>query len=299
MRISDTLNLSAEEISQFQGHLSDANVVGCGRGERQRAGRWTRESCLSVYVQRKFSDEELARSDASTRPLPRQVGSCAVDVLEVGALSFNVAHWSSFASAIDVGFGAAAVADPEGPPLVLLAGHAALPRPGGAYLPRWSPGDGGSVKVQGHQGVVVGGAFGDGQGVDWAVIRLPDVKVQTEHHVTKTGTPIAYTGVLRPHEPLHFFSPVRREFVHGAVLGFEASLKIAGTVYSNLLLVASTDEGPFSVRRDSGSLVFNAENRAIGMIVASSDDRPISALATIPALVADPDFARFARHFFQ
>lgn len=300
MRIFDTVKLSEDEIRQISAYAGDDNVVGWGRGERKRGGQWTREACLVAYVAKKFGDEELAREDASTRPLPREVGAHAVDVLEIGSLSFNVAHWSAFASAVDTGFGAAALADPKGPPLALLAGHAALPRPNGAYLPRWSPGHGGEVKVEGLAGQVVGGAFGHGQSVDWAVVRLPDVKVKTTHHVTGGGTPLAYTGVLQQREPVHFYSPVRRTIVHGVVLGFEASLKIAGTGYSNLLIVESAVAGErFSVRNDSGSLVFNAENRAIGMVVASSDTKPASVLATIPELLGDPDFQRFAHHFFR
>ena len=76
-------------------------VVGYALGTRQRAGRPTGETCLTVYVRRKLDASELRAR--AWRPLPGKLGtgsrSIEVDVVELGDLE---RHAASLASAPEV-----------------------------------------------------------------------------------------------------------------------------------------------------------------------------------------------------
>lgn len=287
--------------------LQDPNVVGYGIGPRRTAAEWIPERCLCFYVREKFSEAQITEGTRATRALPRRIDGLRTDVLAIGEFRANdISHLSEFRS-LHATFGAAALATPQGGPhLALVAGHAALPRgPGGSWTPIWQ--GGGQVQVQAFYGDIVGGRFGGGGSVDWAVARLhvPAHKITLQNHVTGAPPPQPHTGVFQPHQPVHFHSPARHVSITGEVLHFTGDLQVwvggspTHAAYSNLLIIRSTTPGQnFSVDSDSGSLVFDQENRAIGMIVGSSDAEPISAIATISALLGDSNFAPFRPIFF-
>ncbi|MEM7225485.1 MAG: hypothetical protein AAF495_21085 [Pseudomonadota bacterium] len=58
------------------------NVVGVASGQRVRRGQPIGEPCVTVYVERKLPESQLAAKDI----LPKEIGGLPVDVVEVGQL---------------------------------------------------------------------------------------------------------------------------------------------------------------------------------------------------------------------
>jgi len=62
--------------------LGYPNVVGVAKGLRIRQGRPSSEPCVTVYVERKIPETDLAAADI----LPKKIEGIPVDVVEVGKL---------------------------------------------------------------------------------------------------------------------------------------------------------------------------------------------------------------------
>lgn len=107
------------------------NVVGFGRGRRRKGGRDTGESCLTVLVSRKLPLTALAAADR----VPRWLGGRRTDVVEVGRLELlgidrtarlrparpgvSVGHYRSTAGTL----GAVVYGRDVGTPLILSNNH--------------------------------------------------------------------------------------------------------------------------------------------------------------------------------
>ena len=72
-----------ETIERHQSTLlSLANVVAIARGVRMKQGAPTGEACITIYVERKLPESELAEKDI----LPKTIESLPVDVVEAGKI---------------------------------------------------------------------------------------------------------------------------------------------------------------------------------------------------------------------
>src|SRR5262245_19024099 len=67
-------------------------VVGVGLGHRIQAGRWTPEPCISVFVDRKISLEEMEQEELQRVPELTRVGKrrLRIDVVQLGKLDRQI-----------------------------------------------------------------------------------------------------------------------------------------------------------------------------------------------------------------
>ena len=286
-----TLVLTPTDTRVLRRILLDPNVCGVGYGARRTSGERRRERCICFYVREKYSDDEIRRRRRYVKSIPEHIGAYQTDVLALGSIRANaIDHSETFSSPHSL-CRAAALARPDvGSALALLPGHAALPGP---------------ISVDGWQGNIRAGGFGDGGSVDWAVAELdvPPAQVSVLHRHSGLATPFVTAAAGAGSAPVSFYSPIRDATVKGRILHAVKSISIEvrgqPTAYSDLLLIHSSDNDPFSVVGDSGALVFDGMERPIGMIVGAATKEPISMITRLSSLLKHPPFQQFRHAFFQ
>lgn len=75
-RIDETIERNQSKI------LSLANVVAIARGVRTKQGAPTGETCITIFVERKLPESELAKQDI----LPKTIEGVPVDVVDAGKI---------------------------------------------------------------------------------------------------------------------------------------------------------------------------------------------------------------------
>jgi len=78
----DLADIAEVQEAEEQGLMDRENVVGVGIGSKERAGKMTDESCLTVFVSQKLDPEMLKADDE----VPKTVGKCKTDVVETGEI---------------------------------------------------------------------------------------------------------------------------------------------------------------------------------------------------------------------
>lgn len=294
----------------------DPNVLGYGFGDRMTDGAWLQGIFLTIYVREKFCPAEIRERRRFIKTLPRKLGPYLTDVLPIGEMrACLLDHHDTFASTHTRAAAALLVNSPQGP-LALLSGHVALPRRPKELVHTWDAGTG-DVEVRAHDkgsgdaftGRLLAGRFGAGRAIDWAVARIdaPAAKLDLRHHGVDRAPPLT-TATIQSYTTgttVRYHSPARGgKRIEATIANRVESLAVRVAEgyprahYTDLLLVDTAGDVEFSVRGDSGSLVFDRHDRAIGMVVANSTGTA-GAIATLHALVRDPVFAPLAQLFFR
>lgn len=252
-RIPATACKAALELADWPG------VVCVGWGTRHTGGRWYRKPCLSVHVVKKIAPDKFGRK----KPFPRTLHGHRVDVIEVGKPVLHQVDVSSLLFAADLGERStvtALVVDGDDV-LALTSGHAVL--------------DSNDVTLSDDtttiHGSVEDGAA-DGGAVDWACVRFSGdaADVDEEHPIAGSAPPLSMARNAFENESVRQYSARRGGTVDGVIQGVLATpIEIDGKLYSDLMTVRPQGGVPFSVPRDSGSLVFRRSGlAAIGAVVA-------------------------------
>jgi hypothetical protein len=257
-------------------------VIGVFRGIRHRGKRWMREETLTCFVREKVPRSKLPTSER----IPKRIDGIPTDVIALDRpkLHADVDSQDRFVTAYD-GLDrksaiSATVEHPNGGMIALGSGHGVLPVDNGHYESgRWGAGELGVVVE--NESVEPGALwFGEiGNDADFSVLRFPSL-----------GPPSCLSGHLLAAAPIRLaprkiangdyvqhIAPKRGYHISGIVIAnaldpltLYSENKI-GVEYSNLIAVAA-DSVPFSVRTESGSLVFDSERRAVGFVVGGGHD---------------------------
>ncbi len=307
-------DLDSDSLAQIAAIRRRANVIGHAFGSKRVGTEWVKGKYLTFYVREKYPAEQLPA--VRLLALPERIGKYRTDVLPVRQIVGNdLDHYDEFTAPGHGTVHAAAVVRSGSQVRILMSGHAALPRAAAGWTYTWSPSESGTVQAyDGAHGdtytaELLGGAFAKNRPVDWAVAAITGpvtgLKVRNLFLGEDQPLKVAPADSFEPNSPVRFKSPGDPAVRKGEVVHFEASPEVthAGvkTTYAQLLQVRSTNKNtPFSQPGDSGLLVFDADDRAVGMIVGSmvSDGDNLSVIATIPALL-QTSFSAFAADFFK
>lgn len=283
--------LGADTRAKLRAVLLDPNVVGYGFGARRCGDEWFYGHYLCLYVRRKFSPEQIRERRRYIKVLPRKLGDYAVDVLPVGDLQLHVLdHRDDFGG----GSVAAFARDDDGSVLALVSGHAAS----GATLVASDRYDSSRFSA-----AVLDRAVGGP--VDWALARftsdLDKIRLPLAHG---QEAPLAFRrGGWQAGESVSFYSGEQNALRQGVLVHHDGVVQ----QYSQLLVIRASDGGGnFSTLGDSGALVFDSHDRALGMIVGgghtttpgSSDIFRGTYIATIAALGRHAGFGPYFSRFF-
>lgn len=263
---------AARELRAFPG------VVCVVWGSRKTSGRWYKKPCLSVHVVKKHPRTNLGR-----RLLPKELNGHRIDVLEVGRPKLHVLDVSALVKAVPGSRKSTitALALDGDDAIALLSGHGVL----GAS----------SVTItDGSEAIASGieaGFAGEGSSVDWALGRCEGggQEVDTRHRAAGCEPPFPFADGDFPNDtPVMHYSTRRGGLVYGKLQGeVIQEVTIGGSLYTQLLAVRPTDGMPFSMERDSGSLVVRKDDRvAVGAIVAGPNDSNPAA-AVYPTYIYD------------
>ena len=270
--------------------LKKANVVGMGVGEKIKDGMPTGRMCLKVYVEKKVEKGKLSKSDL----VPPRIVRVETDVEEVGQIrplaytqrmrpappGVSIGHYKITAGTL----GCLVKDSSTGRPLILSNNHVlansnaaqkgdAVIQPGAAdggklpkdqigTLERW-------VEIQFERIL---------NAVDCALARPlheKDVKPEIIGNAAPKGTAAARRGLVVQK------TGRTTEFTMGRVRDVSATIKVdydgRAAVFENQILTSAMSQGG-----DSGSLVTDQKNRAVGLLFAGSEAvtiaNPISAV---------------------
>jgi len=252
-------------VFRIAAQLRDLRGVVCVVwGARKTKNRWFKEPCISVHVKKKRLRHRL-----KDQLLPPTIDGYRLDVLEVGVPK---PHGLGVRSRIDAGplgvSTATAVAAKGADALALLSGHGALNAANGQIQLIASD--------DSFPGEVVDGAFGGGLSLDWALANFPGGAgaADATHPLVDASAPIPLANGLVPGEMLEQYSEERGLFVDGILQGTVlGQVSLGPDIYTSLLSIVSRVGGePFSVPGDSGSLVVDADRRAVGAIVGGKSE---------------------------
>ncbi len=270
----------AQALKKHQNKIfKKANVVGMGVGIKIKGGKPTGRLCLKVYVQKKIGKEKLSKSDI----VPPHVGRIQTDVEEVGVIKplaftqrmrpappgVSIGHYK-----ITAGTLGCIVKDARtGQPMILSNNHVlansnagkkgdAVIQPGAA--------DGGKIKTDkiGELERWVQIKFKSApNAVDCALARAlnaKDVKPEILGNGAPKGTAAARLGLVVQK------TGRTTEFTMGKVRDVSATVKIpypgGVAVFVNQILTSAMSQGG-----DSGSLVTDQKNRAVGLLFEGSE----------------------------
>ena len=259
--------------------LSKANVVGVGIGAKIKDGKPLGRLCLKVYVEKKVRKEKLSRKNL----VPPHVGNIETDVEEVGLIKplafvqrmrpalpgVSIGHYK-----ITAGTLGCLVKDRGTGRVLMLSNNHVLAnsnagKKGDAVI---QPGaaDGGKLrrdKIGELERWVVIKFRRTPNFVDCALARTldaKDVKPQIIGNSAPKGTAAAWIGLIVQK------TGRTTEFTMGKVRDVSATVKIpyAGgiAVFVNQILTSAMSQGG-----DSGSLVTDQQNRAVGLLFAGSE----------------------------
>lgn len=235
---------------------------------------------IRVHVERKIPDDELTPAQAirssidGIRTRVVQVGTPRAQVLTCKEIVRN-------GSDARVSTQTALIRKNDDEWYALLCGHGTLPIRGGGLVTDFPNSDHGP-SVQLHdvssgtsfQAKVIAGRLTGIQ--DWTIARadVPDGPIDLTSPVTGTYRPSLRTSMLARDEPVRHYSCLDRASRRGTVAGYgRVLLRIDnGMQY----LYTSTFEvfgqsGAFSRDGDSGSLVVDANGRAIGILLGRAE----------------------------
>jgi hypothetical protein len=269
-------------------------VVAVFYGLPSRGGQWRPdERVLSVHVLRKEPPTELSRG----RLLPACLAGLDTDVLESGRPCLSRLDVTDRARCqrepgnFTRDSTLTAVASTADGARVLMSGHAALPRePNGRLLRQWRD-DGspaGAVAVDDDASTWMGRLeYGEmGGTMDFCVASFSAAPHDPLHPLLGVTPPFPLRRLppepgelVRTHSRLPSDPGPRPGRVVGLLLGvLEAELGDGTRVrYTDLVCVAPVEQGPpFSRPGDSGALVADAEGRALGVVVAGSENHALS-----------------------
>ena len=321
------MDILREWIEEALNFLDYPGVVGVGVGMKEVGGRQTDRMCLTVMVQKKLPAGEIPRKHL----IPEQVRSIATDVLEVGKLRAHVvAEEGSPAHPVgDVylsrlrparpgssighfreptGTFGAVVRDRETGRLLILSnnhvlanssnGHDGRARPGDPIL-QPGPEDGGTPKdVLARLSRFVPLFLDKANDLDCAVAEplkedLVDPEIIGLGPVAGLATPTINMTVLKSGRG----SGVTR----GKVLAVNATVRVEYSV-GLLKLQHQVVCSRMSQSGDSGSLLVDANNRAIGVVFSgsrrltvSSPIKPVLDALNVDLVVAEPGRAPINR----
>ncbi|MBI2441183.1 MAG: trypsin-like peptidase domain-containing protein [Lentisphaerae bacterium] len=270
----------AQALRRYQrGLLRKAHVVGVGVGEKITAGRPTGRLCLKVYVATKVAEQKLAHRDR----VPLRVARVETDVEEIGKLrplafkrrmrpappGVSIGHYKITAGTL----GCLVNDRRTGRPLILSNNHVLAnsnsARRGDAVI---QPGaaDGGKLPKDkiGELERWVALRFGARpNAVDAALARpieAKDVKPEIIGNVAPRRTATARRGLVVQK------TGRTTEFTVAKVRDVSATVKIVygrrTALFANQILTTAMSQGG-----DSGALVTDQRNRAVGLLFAGSE----------------------------
>lgn len=291
LRASSALGAMTERLSRVEG------VVGVFWGRPLRGGAWQNESSIVVHVKKR---RELRDLDEHQR-IPEHIGRFRTDVLEVGDIRAQALDCydpvvagpdrhprTSAVTCLGVGGGRV---------FALLSGHGVLPIVNGQIVRDYTEGNGPSVFAEikdrwGSPGsaIVLRGSCAGRDSLDWAIAELqPGVEIDLSHPVPRDIPSIAARSPAEYSTVVHYsrrfdalrWGRLKQTAVHPTSVAYDD-----GTVrpFPHLLVVDGA-RGVFSRSGDSGSLVFNAECEAIGILIAASESSGLSYVLPIPYLL--------------
>jgi len=242
--------------------LAIPGVVGLGLGVRLRGGAPTGEPCLTVYVRRKYSPEELAAGDVPRIPKTVRSGKhrLPVDVIELGELRRQVGAGDSLGP-LNGGergtLGALATDLDAGDTVALTAMHVTTLQQfpvGNTAAPRFvSPIPGGSQFATLRQGTM--------SGTDAAKLAL-DVQQPAVSDLPSIGKVKGWRPITFPGDQ---GTTVR---MFGAVSGFQSGfivnpvVSLPGESLDAAILVNISTQGG-----DSGAAMVDGESLLLGFLV--------------------------------
>lgn len=275
----------ARALKKHQGKiLKWANVVGVGVGEKIKGGMSTGRLSLKVYVEKKVEKQKLLKKDL----VPPQISKVETDVEEVGkikSLAFtrrmrpapagvSIGHYKVTAGTL----GCLAKDRKTGKTLILSNNHVLAnsnrAEKGDAVL---QPGiaDGGKLSkdkiAELERWVKI--KFGRIPNVVDCAVALPydekDVKPEMVGNGAPAGTSKAKLGLAVQK------TGRTTQFTKGRVRDITATVKVdydgRTAVFKNQMITSAMSQGG-----DSGSLVTDPKNRAVGLLFAGSDVVTIS-----------------------
>jgi hypothetical protein len=277
---------AASELRRFPG------VAAVAWGQPRRAGVWDARPALVAHVQAKC--DPARKSDW----IPPAIDGYATDVLEVGrsvTVSGVFDHSDRVLAATSAGrtrISTPTLLQRAGDRfMALVSGHGTLPLLAGAFAtPSGDPVRLDDPSFGSLDGALVRGAIGRGLDFALAEFASADADIWTGWHLVAGPPPITRRATaLSPGERLYHYSILngRRTRIAGTyrqdVLDdVELEDAFAGLVnLGALLFVESFDvHWPFALPGDSGSLVVDAQGRAVGVIVGSTADRRFAYVMT-------------------
>jgi len=318
-----------EEFESFL--LSLKGVVGVGIGEKITAGKGTGQPCVRVYVRRKLPEEELRRKDIVPRTL-KEVRTDVIEAGDVRALAARTSRWRPAPGGVSVGhhrvtagtLGVLFYDRRDAHPLILSNNHVlansalqggrhaatgdAILQPGvldggrqedriGA-LERWVPLAAPSAG-SGLLGRLFSSLARPSEAPEAAARNLVDAAV-----AAPTSAAVVEARILEIGKVLGAGNPrlglkVRKSgrttgYTEGTITDLHATIRVGGyhgrevQFHDQIVLTTMLEGG------DSGSLLLDVENRAVGLCFAGSDRlslaNPIGAvLQALDLVVAPPD----------
>jgi hypothetical protein len=274
-----------------------SGVVGVFLGHGLRKGQWGPERSLVVHVTRKVHALHLSRAQR----LPERLGPYRVDVLKVGTPHAHALDASDeiLAPGKRVRTGSfTALLQAERGAIALLSGHVGLPQSDEGIVTEYDDRDDPPFRLSAvdamtarrHVGPLMRGRIS--ARADWALALFPSAtgeQLDSAHPIAGVAPPFPVRGApLTEGEGVRHFSrergEVRGRFVHGALSAVDVRLDDGSMhTYAGLLAIKG-ESGAFSVGGDSGSLVFDLQNRAVGTVLGGAEDGTLSYVLPVDGL---------------
>lgn len=259
--------------------LEKANVVGCGIGEKIKAGLPLGRICLKVYVEKKLPLNKLAKRDI----IPQTLSLIETDIEEVGkirALGFtgrcrpalggsSLGHYQ-----ITAGTFGCLVKDKTTQGTFILSNNHVLANSNkakkGDSILQPGPYDGGS-KPKDIIGVLerwVEIKFGKEANLVDAALARPKNQKLVKPEIMEIGAPL---GIIKSKLGMLIQKSGRTTgYTAGKVKDMSATIKVGydnkTALFKNQILATNMSQGG-----DSGSLVLDMKKRAVGLLFAGSD----------------------------
>lgn len=273
-------------------------VVGVFFGRGAKDGSWTRENCIVVHVRRKVHSSHLRPNARILEPIAGR----PVDVVEVGAARPHALDVSDSLSSpgpvLRTGSFTALLAVPQGA-VTVSSGHVCSPFVAGTIAGSYEANSGPAVTltaVDEMSGVVFQPTLrraGISSRADWAIAHVANATgtdLDTRHPAIGTRPPFALrTAPLSPGVGVMQYSwkrgrVMRSAVVHESLTPVDFDFEDGTTrAYVGVVVVAGP-KGTFSTGGDSGSLVFDDEKRALGLVLGGSTDGSKSYLLRVETL---------------
>lgn len=266
----------------------ELDVSGLYWGTRRRRGRWTDEPCISVEVPRKHPRRRLP----AARLLPTRVDGVRIDVVEVGSvIAAALAHDAPVEATGRTSSITCLARVPGGKYRALMCGHGTLPIIGGDLQRTYDAQTGPPIEVtsMGSQGLLLLGRLSGRH--DFAIAEFAAHGVVTHHDLG--GEPLrARSEPLEPNEFVYhqdFTGQTHEGLVAIGLSGHSVRLQAGAAISFTRLFRIHPSDGvtSFGAHGDSGSLVFDAAGRAIGVLIAVGVHAPLTYVLPLTGLAHD------------